>query len=103
MSSTARKRGAEDASPGLCTPTDASPETSIATPHFGERESGNKRGRVKKDDDTGASGRESSGERASRSSVRQVAVKMHLDATRTRMRELCADLADNYERARRAR
>lgn len=59
MSASPAKRAAEDVCPGVRTPTDASPETSAATPEDGDRLGRRKRGRS---NDFGAGTRDDGGE-----------------------------------------
>lgn len=89
MSSSVRspsKERKDDASPGLQTPNDASPEHSIATPgHEGGRSSGTKRSR---DDELEG---ETSTDRATRS--RSASTVERLPGLRVRVKSVCGDLS----------
>ena len=89
MSSSVRspsKERKDDASPGLQTPNDASPEHSIATPgHDGGRSSGTKRSR--EDELEG----ETSTDRATRS--RSASTVARLPGLRVRVKSVCGDLS----------
>lgn len=96
MTASPVKREPDDVLPGVRTPKDASPETSIATPAHRERTSSRKRGRGGKEEDGGDGDgdetRASSGGRATRASARDGDLETRVDALRARTRGLCGRL-----------
>ena len=96
MTASPVKREPDDVLPGVRTPEDASPETSIATPAYRERTSSRKRGREAQEEDGGDGDgdetRASSGGRATRASARGGGLESRVDALRARTRGLCGRL-----------
>ena len=93
------KERKDDASPGLQTPNDASPEHSVSTPgHDGGRSSGTKRAR---DDELDA---ETSADRATRSrSATTMEYSPRLPGLRVRLRNICGDFSSVVTKLRDSR
>lgn len=102
MSLSPQKQSSEDVSPGVRTPTDRSPEASIATPLHGERAGAKKRPRLSGDEDAGAE-LTSGGARAASATVREIATEIRVDALKRQARTLSAELAGAILEARRSR
>jgi len=105
MTASPVKREPDDVLPGVRTPEDASPETSIATPGYGERTSSRKRERGAKEEDggdgDGSETRASSGGWATRASARDEGMEARVDALRMRTKRLCGRLVGLTSRRQR--
>jgi hypothetical protein len=104
MSASPAKRAAEDVCPGVRTPTDASPETSAATPEDGERRARRKRGRSSTDDGAGTRGgdaRDGGRDLTSSGARREAMREERVRAIRVDLREIAGGMVDALRGKRR--